>query len=166
MQLKYTTPENVSNRVTRLLNISLKEPGVATLEREIRDFPQKREQEIVALKAELDNKYNETVKNNNLRISEKKSKLASAEYGHASEKERKQDTIQSISENISRMRKKIESMQVQIEKDTTAIRWLTVWRVFWGIIATALLFGFILFFVVRGIFWLIGLFMPKSDDDD
>lgn len=163
---KLTSPENVSNRVTRLLNISLKEPGIATLEREIQEFPKKREQELSRLKDELDEKYNETVADNNYRLSEKRTKLASLKSGHTTEKNLKKGSILTISENITRMKSEMESMQVQLRKDTIAIRWLNAWRVFWGIIATALLFVVIIYYIFRGVLWFVSLFIPGDKDDD
>jgi len=156
----------ISNRVTRMLDISVDAPESVVLNRRIIEYPVRRKNELDALNAELEEKYSKAVEEQNAIISQRTEKLKSVRNGLSCDKRGKEGSIQTISNEIARLNSDIDMLTESIKKDITAIRWMNVWRVIWGILCTAGIAVVAVFFIVGFIFKIIGFFMPGSNNDD
>lgn len=156
----------LSNRVTRMLDISVDAPECAILKRKIIEYPERLKRELDILSADLDEKYAKVVEEQNSLLAQHKERLYSIKQNIDRDISGKKGSILSMSEQIDQLNSDIESLTISIKKDVRAIRWMNFWRVIWGILCTA---GIVVvgFLIVAGfIFKIIGIFMSSSRNDD
>lgn len=156
----------LSNRVTRMLDISVDAPESAVLNRKIIEYPVHRKSELDALSADFEKRYEKAVEEQNAIISQRTEKLDSVRNGLSFDIRSKKDSIQNLSREIDRFSSDIDTLTKTIKKDVTAIRWMNFWRVIWGILCTAGIAVIGFFIVVGFVFKIISFFMPSSRDDD
>lgn len=165
-QPTYVIGGEVSNRVTRMLDIPLAIPASSALDEEIKRYPETRRLELERLSAELERKYLVAEQQHKSRLQDEESKLRSAKAKSNGAKGHLQNNIRQARENIEVMQDEIVRYTAQIKNDSRAIGWMITWRIFWGILCTAGILIVGVFLLVGFILKVIGFFMPDSKDDD
>lgn len=156
----------ISNRVTRLLDLSVDAPETILLDRKIIEYPVTRRRELESLRTEVENAYHKALVEKDITLKTQESKVKYEINSVESNKRNLKNSISSLTKEIEYLTAQIDTFSEQIKKDVRAIRWMNVWRVIWGILCTAGIIIVGLFIVVGFFIKLIGFFMPDSRSED
>lgn len=145
----------LSNPITRSLGLSVDAPLSAVISRKINEYPDQRKRALEELNADLEKKYQEAESKTKDIIAQRRSEHTALEIA-----------ISTVSKEIKYYNTEIESLSLQIEKDTRTIKWINIWRVIWGILCTVGIIVVVIFTVVGFVFKLISFFIPSDDNKD
>lgn len=154
----------VSNRVTRMMDLSVEASAVVVLDQELTEYPGKRKNELEAMSADLEAKYREAEAKAINNVKQQQQKLKSLRHKLMLEENDSKSLIQSLYESIDDLTNNNSALAAQIKSDGKAIAWMNVWRVIWGLLYTAGIIFVGAFIVIGFLFKIISFFIPKSDD--
>lgn len=152
----------LSNPITRSLGLSVDAPLSAVISRKIYEYPDRRKKALEELNADLEKECQEAESRAKDIIEQRRGEHRALEIALTTV----QSSISSVSKEIKYYNTEMESLSLQIEKDTRTIKWINIWRVIWGILCTVGMIVVVILTVVGFIFKLISFFISSDDNKD